>query len=81
MNSSPVHHSGIPMTIPAVLTRQEINFRRDELLRARFDEITAYRHAKDPAFDIHALIEDAEDRACVLPQYSEKYGMERRAGS
>ncbi len=81
MTSSPARHSGIPTTVPGILTRQEIRFRRDELLRARFDEITAYRYAKDRAFDIHALIEDAEAESCVPPQYSEDYRTERRARS
>ncbi|GAA3750157.1 hypothetical protein GCM10022239_26840 [Leifsonia bigeumensis] len=81
MTSSPAHHSGIPKTVPGFLTRLEIRFRREELLRARVDEITAYRHAKDPAFDIHALIEDAEAGACGATQYSERDVTERGARS
>lgn len=81
MTSSPARHSGIPKAAPGILTGQEIRFRRDELLRARFDEITACRYAKDPVFDIHALIEDAEARACVATQYSENHCTERGARS
>lgn len=72
---SPMNQShGIPRPPQARPRGRALRWRREQLMAAGYDELTAHRLATDPMLDVHAILETVSAPA---PQRLHRLGPER----